>query len=455
MQIKGDRHMMTMIMLLVGFGPFDSKPYLTPTASPTSSICVNWNTVLPDSSIVAYGLTAGLEDTIRSEDTTHYHHVTLSGMIPGARYFYQVLPGGQLNSFYTCPLAADSFFFLTIGDTRTDSIAHQSVIDRMAQHQAEFFTHSGDLVEIGDNEYEWRTFFNTEDTLLQSMLFLPAVGNHESPYWQYDTLFLLPDSEDYYSVNYLNAHVVSLNTEIDLYGDQYAWLENDLAYASTNPAVDWIFVNLHRPPYSSGAHGSQLDVQAAWCPFFETYGVDIVFCGHDHDYERTYPINGVVYIVTGGGGAPLRGVGMNTWTAYSESTYQFCLVKIKGLSLFLKAIKPDGTVFDSLILDKPSGVDDDEPMRTKTSRLLSLSPNPFTRILNMKCVVPCDQAGMLMIFDCAGQCVEKIKIKSTGGRQSWTWRLSGSDQKTLRPGVYFVVLKHGERLAVRKAVKAN
>ena len=97
-----------------------------------------------------------------------------------------------------------------------------------------------------------------------------------------------------------------------------------------------------------------LDVREAWCSLFEQYDVDIVFAGHDHDYERTIPINDVVYIVTGGGSAILYGVDMRKWLAYAEATYHFCLVKIMGKKLILEAIKPDGSVFDRLVISKPS-----------------------------------------------------------------------------------------------------
>jgi 3',5'-cyclic AMP phosphodiesterase CpdA len=332
--------------------PFDSKPYITPTTSPTNSVTINWNTVSQESTIVAYGVTSSLEDTARLAGLYYYHHIQLTGLLPATEYFYQVVPWGDMKQFTTFPAQADSFTFIAFGNTRSDSVAHQSVINRMAVCEFDFFMHSGDLVNDGGNTSDWRKFFNIEDTLLQSKHILPTIGDHESPYWPYDTLFSLPDSEEYYSVNYGNAHFIMLNTEMDLYGAQRDWLINDLTAASSDTLIDWIFVNLHRSPYSSGNHGSQMDVRNAWCPLFEEYGVDIVFCGHDHDYERTLKISGVVYIVTGGGGAPLYNVGSSGWTAYSEMTYHFCLIRIMGTKLILKPIKPDGVVFDSLILHK-------------------------------------------------------------------------------------------------------
>jgi len=86
-----------------------------------------------------------------------------------------------------------------------------------------------------------------------------------------------------------------------------------------------------------------------WKPIFEYFGVDIVFNGHDHDYERSV-INNITYVVTGGGGAPLYDVGHSSWTVYSEKTYHYCLLNVTSEQLTLQAIKPDGTLFDSFTI---------------------------------------------------------------------------------------------------------
>jgi hypothetical protein len=338
--------------MLQGFKTFDSKPYLTPTKSPTNSININWNTRSLKSTIVAYGLTPSLKDTAILKGLSCYHHLRLTNLLPKNMYYYRILPNGGLKRFKTFPVYADSFTFIAFGDTRSDSVTHQSIINRMANYEFDFLLHTGDFIIRGDDFSAWSTFFNIEDTILQEKQFLPAIGNHEYPYWIYDTLFALPDAEYFYSVNYGNAHFIMLDTQMELYGAQRNWLRNDLITTANDTLIDWIFVNLHRPPYSSGSHGSQMDVREAFCPLFEQYGVDIVFCGHDHDYERTREINGVTYIVTGGGGAPLYDIDSSPWTVASEKTYHFCLIELKGKKLFLKAIKPEGVVFDTLRLDK-------------------------------------------------------------------------------------------------------
>lgn len=334
------------------FSGFNSLPYLTPALSPASSVIINWNTEKISSSAVAYGTSLSLEDTIFTEQKTRFHHVILNNLEANTEYFYKILPDGPVYKFKTLPISPDSCSFIVFGDTRTDSVKHQEVIDQIAKYNFDFLVHTGDLVGHGYSTDNWRTFFNIEGKILSQKIFLPTIGNHEKPFWQYDSLFALPGIEYFYSFYYANLCFLCLNTEMELDGIQKKWLVNELNRIASDTTIDWVFVSLHRPPYSSGSHGSALDVRAAWCSIFEKYGVDIVFCGHDHSYERTKKINGVIYIVCAGGGAPLYDIGNNEWTEYSLKDYHFCLVTIKGKNLTLHAIKPDGTKFDSLILRK-------------------------------------------------------------------------------------------------------
>jgi 3',5'-cyclic AMP phosphodiesterase CpdA len=141
----------------------------------------------------------------------------------------------------------------------------------------------------------------------------------------------LPGNERWYSFDYGNAHFVGL--EVDGYAStapgsaQMLWLANDLAQTRQR----WKVVFFHAPFYSSGAHGGDPQVpqlRAALEPLFIQHGVDLVFNGHDHDYERSVA-HGVVYIVAGGGGAPLYPqVISNPASVYFTSTYHSVLVTV-------------------------------------------------------------------------------------------------------------------------------
>ena len=185
----------------------------------------------------------------------------------------------------------------------------------------------------------------------------------------------------YYSVDHKNTHLVvmRINDEIQNleacnsctdrsdYQDYYAihqldWLRADLAAASANPNVDNIIVFLHAPLFTT-SDGNNANV--SWqllASEFTTYGVDMVFSGHNHVYERTVPIsvtpiqpngirddiNGTVYVVTGGGGSPLYGFSANQWyMETSSSDYHYVKVDVVDSTINVTAIKPDGSVIDS------------------------------------------------------------------------------------------------------------
>jgi predicted phosphodiesterase len=127
--------------------------------------------------------------------------------------------------------------------------------------------------------------------------------------------------------------------------EQLAWLEQELQ-AST---ARWKVAMVHQPGYSSGKHGSSLEVRDALQPLFVRYGVDVVFTGHDHHYERTFPQDGVVWIVSGAG-AKLTRVDGADFTAHAESTLQFMLVRIDGDTMNIEAVTIDGSVIDEVTL---------------------------------------------------------------------------------------------------------
>ena len=80
-----------------------------------------------------------------------------------------------------------------------------------------------------------------------------------------------------------------------------------------------------------------------------------MLAGHDHDYERMKPQNGVQYVVTGGGGKGTRPVGSNGFTAFSIDVIHFVYVEVNDDSLTLHAIDGTGVEFDSVVVprDRP------------------------------------------------------------------------------------------------------
>jgi len=163
----------------------------------------------------------------------------------------------------------------------------------------------------------------------------------------------------YYAFDWANVHIVVLDTELDFSqgSDQYTWLQNDLQ-ATSQP---WKIAVFHRPAYSSGPHGSNEDVQNDLVPLLESYGVDMVFNGHDHLYERTCPIlnqtcttpdaGGIIYFVAGGAGASLYSASSSWFTAKLSSRYHLIQIDIENCKLTAQAIDETGASFDSVVID--------------------------------------------------------------------------------------------------------
>ena len=80
-------------------------------------------------------------------------------------------------------------------------------------------------------------------------------------------------------------------------GAQTRWLEQTLAAAASDVNIDWIIVQMHQDALSSSktGNGSDMGIREAWLPIFDRHRVDLVLCGHDHDYERSWPVRGCAH----------------------------------------------------------------------------------------------------------------------------------------------------------------
>ena len=292
-------------------------PYLQ--AVTTESIVVMWETDGESTGEIHYGSSPQMTSTEPSSTPAFMHEIELTGLSASTQYFYQVTTSegdsGEY-SFLTAPLPNEPFSMVFVGDTRTNSWDHEEVmaIIETAVGYPDLVVNTGDMVEDGDETSQWDEFFSIEHEIAARGTLIPVIGNHDDSDNNafVDYYFHPPPGGDghYYSFDYGNLHVTVANT-LDTFSagsDQYAFIEGDLAAAAADPDIDHIFVAGHWPAYSSGAHGvadhdEWGEVRDQLQPLFETYGVDIYWCGHDHHYERA-EVNGVTYIVTGGGGAP-------------------------------------------------------------------------------------------------------------------------------------------------------
>ncbi|HUV29703.1 MAG TPA: metallophosphoesterase [Acidobacteriota bacterium] len=226
---------------------------------------------------------------------------------------------------------------IVYGDTRTNDDVHRQIVNLMLPLNPSTVFHVGDLVDDGNSAAEWVTFNSIVSDLVSVAKFYPALGNHEHQAPLYFDNFDLPNNEQWYSVERNNTHFIVLNScvAIDAASPQYRWLEADLA--GVPDSIRFIITVFHYPPYSTGTHvEDELGLRQTLVPLFERYGVDIAFTGHDHDYERSF-CGGRYYIVTGGGGAPLRGQArQHPCSQLFVSKYHFCKLSMIGERLIVK-----------------------------------------------------------------------------------------------------------------------
>ena len=104
---------------------------------------------------------------------------------------------------------------------------------------------------------------------------------------------------------------------------------------------------------AAGYQGSDHAARDAFAPIFERYGVQLVLSGHDHDYQRGKPINGVVYVVSGGG-ATTRRTGEADFTEVSFSWHHFLDIGVFPDHLEVRAVNQDERVADEFELG-PNG----------------------------------------------------------------------------------------------------
>jgi MYXO-CTERM domain-containing protein len=294
------------------------------------------------------------------------HEVRARGLQPGRRYAYTVECGARSagGELVTAPEPTDPFSFVVFGDTRSNADQHRSLIERLRREVPDFILMTGDMVDDGQNENDWQIFFTVERELLRENVLFPSIGNHDrhgrtrgaDAYRRYfDLPEDAPDPERYYAVSYGNTRILVLDSNESSFAltDQTAWLEKELAAAAADPSIAHRFVVMHHPPYSTSIHGGQPELREMWTPLFERFGVDAVFSGHDHVYERSEK-NGIRYFVSGGGGAPLyprdpRAHAEDVVASrFFERTLNYLRVHVVGGFVEVAALRQDGTLIENV-----------------------------------------------------------------------------------------------------------
>ena len=240
--------------------------------------------------------------------------------------------------------------FAVIGDAGTGDPPQYDVANQMARfHQSFPFDR---VLMLGDNIYGGqgpadlvKKFSQPYKALLDlGVLFYATLGNHDDPANLRYPLWHMAGAR-YYTYAAKNVRFFALDSnQVDR--AELTWLES--ALKASDEA--WKICYFHHPLYSNGGtHGPSIDVRVAFEPLFVAYGVNVVFAGHDHVYERLTPQKGIDYFVEGAGGQLRKGdTKRSATTAMAfDADQSFMLVEVAGNTLSFQAISRVGATVDS------------------------------------------------------------------------------------------------------------
>ena len=295
--------------------------------------------------------------TTKNIDSTCVYSANLKNLESNKTYYYKISSDlsneREILNFTTLPIRnTTSLKFLVFGDSRSQPEQRNEVAKKVMENfdDIEFTIHTGDIVEDGRIQTQWDAYFNDVETLTKQIPGYYIEGNHEQKSQNmYDNIPLPYNGLNSYYYNFSIGPVsfIGLNTERDA-SIQTTWLEDVLKKNNQDNDILWQIAYMHQPIFNSrSTRPDRSDLIAAWCPLFEEYNLDLVFAGHNHYYERSYPMNrfkqfddsssynfknplNPMYLITGGAGAPLYVRDTNpSYAPFYNSTYHFIIVEIK------------------------------------------------------------------------------------------------------------------------------
>ncbi|MBR2865090.1 MAG: metallophosphoesterase [Elusimicrobiaceae bacterium] len=364
-------------------GPYIEDPTQT-------TMILRWQTDVATPAWLEYGPSPRCNQIMKISPEGTEHKAVLYGLVPNQDFCYRLYvyneaqDGTQLpveGSFRTLYSAERKVVnFLAFGNTAGDNPGPKALLAaQMAQKNADFVIHTGDLTASGLNSDTDAEFFTPyKEVLAKTPLFVALGANEYGPdrterdsksfvrsnYSRFHDMSWSNATPKYYFFDTANARFIFLDANaaygavwapnIDEKSTQYKWLQSSLSSA----AEKWKIVVINAPMYSTGAKGPANEAAARFVPLFEKYGVDLVLQGAEANYERTFPMlanepnpRGVTYITLGGGGAaPTKRMGSHPSTARFVAAHHFASVNIVDRKLTLQVFNEQGKQIDQVEL---------------------------------------------------------------------------------------------------------
>lgn len=323
----------------------------------STQVVVSWHTTdaVHNPRVMVGTSTSGFGRVLQAETRTYrdaksktevrVHHAMLDNLTPDTDYVYAAVHDGTdpgLGTVRTAPSGRKPLRFTSFGDQATPTLGRRHnrayVSDNLGSPAAGdtttaiesigplFNLVNGDLCYANlahDRIRTWSDWFENNSRSARYRPWMPAAGNHENElgngpvgFAAYQTYFAVPDSGSapelrglWYSFTAGSVRVISLSNDDVCFQDggnfyvhgysggaQRRWLETELADARANPHVDWVVICMHQTAISTSDHtnGADLGIRQEWLPLFDRYQVDLVVCGHEHHYERSFPVRGTL-----------------------------------------------------------------------------------------------------------------------------------------------------------------
>ena len=253
----------------------------------------------------------------------------------------------------TLPLRGQPLRFVAMGDSRTYPKDWARVANAVVQEKPALVVFSGDMVADGREDRQWDTdFFGAAKAYFASIPTFYVMGNHEEDSPLLGTLVPVA-GRAHWKATAGGALLIGIDGAQDWTASStnLKWIETALKESRES----FIFVFSHYPPWSSGAHGvirerTSIEARDNILPLMKKYRATAFIAGHDHDYERSEPPDGVTVIVSGGAGAPLYPkvpLWQNPHSKVFEMKHHFCLFSIDGNRCTMQALTPEGTLLDT------------------------------------------------------------------------------------------------------------
>jgi predicted MPP superfamily phosphohydrolase len=282
----------------------------------------------------------------------------MRGLKPGTRYYYRVGDAKEgfssIYRFRTAPDRVEDFTFTAFGDHGTSDFSRQNVA-HIAREQSAFHLLLGDYSYANGNQPIWDEWLNLCQPMTSIIPLMAALGNHENErigeerigYVAALARLAMPAPETWYTFDYAGARFVAINSDDHRNPEQLQWLESTLKAARQDPRVRWLILFKHHPLYSSNVRRNNDTARIATLrKILDDYRVDLVLAGHNHNYERSYPLRGetpqsqdrakyrqgegTLFVVSGGGGKSLYQFEPEqpAITTYRESVPHYLRVRV-------------------------------------------------------------------------------------------------------------------------------